>query len=504
MEPAGSQQTSPKRIPWLALSSLLAVVLCIGASVAIIIRSDNQAVGSWMISPSVLLSILAGLSNIALSVAFSEAVVATWWTTAANGASLNELHYIWKRGDGLSFFSALAAGPAAREIARTMLVVISIKVATAPLLQKATHPAMRETWTMETVKLNVAQHLPPGWTGTVENATSIVGSRNVLLVSQAWWSAKPIVVPDSSCHGTCTGKVRGAGIRSNCSSTTQAIGSLLDKATNGAVLFEIATSMSSDSTGMPFLLLTTKYTSAIDNDCFADLTTDTCRIEAGIVEYPITLLNTTISFDPDSLNFLSTYPDSTNTTEGSLAGTLQGLDQFAYDFNGLATLSGSAIFTPDLMAKMFIQTNLSAYTSFVSDNCALVWIRPTDFVLKYMHDFMFRASLSAANDTDSQSFRVLQTNSMVVFHTLYWFPVVASIITLFGVFFVLRLQGWSLRQTVSLSPLETANAFCAPLMENTRYNSTTVEEILKDIGQTEVRYVGGVMVVDDNSTKGDL
>jgi hypothetical protein len=117
-----------------------------------------------------------------------------------------------------------------------------------------------------------------------------------------------------------------------------------------------------------------------------------------------------------------------------------------------------------------------------------------------MHDFMFRASLSAANDKDSLQFEVWRTKPTLFFRTLYRFPAAASIITLCGAFLLIRLQGWSLRRTVSLSPLETANAFCAPLMERTRYSSTTVDGILKDIGQIEVRYVDGVMVVNDNST----
>jgi hypothetical protein len=256
--------------------------------------------------------------------------------------------------------------------------------------------------------------------------------------------------------------------------------------------------MSNDSTGMSFLLLTTKYTSAIDNDCFANVTTDTCRIDTGLVEYPVTLLNTTISFDHP--NFLSVYPDSTNTTEGALAGTLHGLDYFAHDFHDNATLSGSAGFTGGLMARRFSETNSLAYTSFVYYNCAFLWISPTQFVLNAMHDFMFRASLSAANDTDSLRFEVWWMKPTLYFRTLYRFPAAASIITLCGVFLLIRLQGWSLRRTVSLSPLETANAFCAPLMERTRYSSITVDGILKDIGQIEVRYLDGVMVVNDNST----
>jgi hypothetical protein len=246
--------------------------------------------------------------------------------------------------------------------------------------------------------------------------------------------------------------------------TTQAIRSLTDDAINGAVLFEIATGLYT-----PFLLLVTKYTSAIDNDCFANLTTDTCRIEVGIVEYPVTLSNTTISLDPQGINFVSTHPDSDYATERSPAGTLQGLDHFVDDLCDLAQLPGSSEFTGGLMARMFSQTDSSAYSNFVFDHCPLKWIGPTDFVLNAMQDLMFRASSRPANDTDSQPFKVWQTKSTLVFHSVYWFLLTSSTITLcgvfilFGVFILIGLQGSSISRT--LSTLETAKAFSAPLLE---------------------------------------
>jgi len=85
-EIAGSRpkkQSPLQRIPWLALASLLFVLACMGASVATIVISDNQTVASWTIQPAVQLAILAVLSNVALGIAFSEAVVVTWWTSAA-------------------------------------------------------------------------------------------------------------------------------------------------------------------------------------------------------------------------------------------------------------------------------------------------------------------------------------------------------------------------------------------------------------------------------------
>jgi hypothetical protein len=499
------KQSSLQRIPWLALASLLFVLACMGASIATIVISDNQTVASWTIQPAVLLAILAALSNVALGIAFSEAVVVTWWTSATNGASLEELHYIWDKGL-TNFVAALAAGPTASKVAGTMLALIIIKVATGPLLQRATRQEIKEMVTEDTIRLNVTQQLPRGWIGSVTTNSSIVGSSNYIQVTSAWWHKATISSPGYYCDGTCEGNVPGAGITYNCSSTTRALELFTDY---GATLFEINTTMSQNSTGAPFLLLTTLYSSAIDDNCTATLTVDTCKIEAAIIEYPVTIQNSTVTLNSDKLNSTrvrSTYTDrgdlESTPSQGSPAGVLRGLDRFSSNFNTRTSWIGPSIFEGDPIGEMFVQTDSKAYTYFTLKNCPLKWFSPTDYVLNSMQDFMFRAALRAANDTDSQTFSVRRAKRKLVFHSVYGYLAAASITTLFGTFFVLiTLQGrWSLGRAVSLSPLETANAFCAPLMERVRCNNITVDGILEDIGQTRVKYVDGLMVVDDEST----
>ena len=266
--------------------------------------------------------------------------------------------------------------------------------------------------------------------------------------------------------------------------------------------------MSQNSTGAPFLLLTTLYSSAIDDNCTATLTVDTCNIEAAIIEYPVTIQNSTVTLNFDKLNSTrvrSTYTDpwdSPTATPGSPAGVLRSLDHFSEAFSTRTWLSGPSTYSGDPMAMMFIHTDRSTYTNFTYENCQLKWSSPKDYALDSMQDFMFRAALRAANGTDSQTFSVRHAKRILVFHSVYGYLAAASTITLFGTFFVLiRLQGrWSLGRTVSLSPLETANAISAPLMERVRYNNITVDGILEDIGQTRVKCVDGVMVVDDKST----
>jgi hypothetical protein len=498
-DPPPPKQSRPIRILWLAVVSLLAVLLCMGVSIAIIVISDDQTIASWIVQPAVQLAILAALSNVALAIAFSEAVVSTWWASAENGASLEELHYIWSRGEGLAFFSALAAGPGARKVARTMLALIVIKVATGPLLQRATRQAIKEIVTEEAIKLNMTQRLPEGWGGTVNGRTAITASRNVRRITRAWWRNTSISTR-GFCDGTCEGNVRGAGITHNCSSTTRPLH--LRTANSTTVVFEINTTMSRNSAGAPVVVLTTLYTSAIDDNCIANLTIDTCEIVSGVVEYPVTLQKKTIKLNrsinlKDRIRSIYTDPgDSPNAALGSPAGTLRSLKHFANNFDNRAWWSSPTIFRGNLMAKLFF-TDRDDF----ANGCALVWSSPTHFVLDSMHDFMFRAALSVGGATESQTVIIKRSKLTLVFHSVYRYLVATSIITLFGVFFVLiRLRWWSLGRPLSMSPLETAKAFCAPVMERGRYHTTTADEILEDLGQIRVKYVDEAMVVNENST----
>ena len=118
-----SQSRPLEYIPWLVFASLLAISLCVVVSIIIISISNNQAVKSWSIQPSVLLNLLNSFSNIALGTAFSVGIANTWWTSATDGATLVQLHYIWDTGGGISLFYALTTGGNAKKVALTTLAI---------------------------------------------------------------------------------------------------------------------------------------------------------------------------------------------------------------------------------------------------------------------------------------------------------------------------------------------------------------------------------------------
>ena len=117
----------------------------------------------------------------------------------------------------------------------------------------------------------------------------------------------------------------------NCSSTTQSL-NLYTGA--GTIIFAINTTIGQDSTGAPFLLLTTLYSSAVDDTCTATLTVDSCQIEAGVVQYPVVIQNSTVALNTAKLSNITllsrySYPgDLPSATPGTPSGTLQTLNNY--------------------------------------------------------------------------------------------------------------------------------------------------------------------------------
>ena len=482
------------------------------ASIIIVSVSDKHTVESWKIQPSVLLNFLSSLSSVALGTAFSQGVAITWWTSARDGATLSQLHYIWDTGAGISFRSALSAGGNAKKVAFTGLVIAMINISTGTLLQRATHQVIQDVVTPETIQLNISQVIPEGWSGNITDATIglLNSSTAALLTAQGWWRNSTINTVDAPgyyCDGTCEGIVPGAGMSYNCSSTTQSL-NLYTGA--GTIIFAINTTIGQDSTGAPFLLLTTLYSSAVDDTCTATLTVDSCQIEAGVVQYPVVIQNSTVALNTAKLSNITllsrySYPgDLPSATPGTPSGTLQTLNDYYGTYFGTFT----KVYSPfqytgaSMLADMFYNADPSSYDNFTYPACYLSWSSPTSYVLGTFQDFLFRAALrSASSGADVQAFQVQRTTPTLVFHSEYGYLAAASFISLLGPFFTFfRLQGWSsLGRTVSLSPLETARAFLATLIITRTGRCLTADEILQFAGPTVVRYVDGEMIVVEQS-----
>jgi hypothetical protein len=411
---------------------------------------------------------------------------------------------------------AIFGGLDTNKVALIATLIAIVKFVNNPLLQRATRVESTAIIRNETLILDIAERLPDGFAGSIEDASvfTIIGSRHGLSTMQGWFWNETIATSTKQgyfCDGKCEGQVRGAGISYSCTSTEK----MLDISTtnnNGATVFMINTTVTESSTGVPSIILTVLHSAAVSDSCVATLTIDTCNIEAATVQYPVIIQNTTVLLNQAKLQHvpvLSIYisaGDLLTAPAGAGAGPLEGLSDFIGGYLNTNT-SVTVLSSPQkaiyggsnlMIADLFFQAERSSYSNHTFSHCGLKWTSPTSYVLNSMHNFMFRAALSVGNGTEAQSFAVSRSSPTLLFHSDYRF-LGAALAVMFVAFIALTalLWGWwDLERSVSLSPLETAKAFDAPLMEGAGRNST-VEEMIKDVGAKKIRYLPGQGIVID-------
>ena len=490
-----------------------------GVCASIIAVSDGQEASSWKIQPTVLLAVFSSISNFALTTALSTGIAITWWRSCLHGTILSRLHYIADRGEGRSFLPALVGGFDSSKVAVLVALIAAANFGNNPLLQRATHVESTEIIVNETLMLDISDRIPDGLVGVVENGSdfTIIGSRQGLAIAQGWFWNETIstsATPGYFCDGSCAGQVRGAGISYNCSSVQQAL-DMSNASNSGDYVFIINTTVTESAEAVPSVVLTVLYVSDVNESCIATLTVDTCTIEAAVVEYPVIIQNTTVYLDQEKLNnvtVLSPYissGDLLTAPEGTPAGPLEGLSDFiggylnTYVFVTLDSSPINAFYSGNylLFADMFFQTDNSTYGSYSLAHCGLKWTSPTSYVLNSMHTFMFRAALRVGNGTEAQTFPVTRTKPTLLLYSDYRFLGIALAVeaVAFVSVAVLLSGWWELERRVSLSPLETAKAFQAPLMTKARHLMAV--KMIAELGTDRVKYLPGQGIVSEGSTE---
>jgi hypothetical protein len=152
---------------------------------------------------------------------------------------------------------------------------------------------------------------------------------------------------------------------------------------------------------------------------------------------------------------------------------------------------GSYYVVAGALANQFMQGNITAR----ADHTA-TWGDPTDYIMNQMRQLAFRTSLQAARDNSTasnatQTVEYQGTNSQTVYETNFGFVAAAAALNFLAVLAIIpTFRGWwALGRNFTLSPLEIARAFDAPLLRGTEYNSTW-EQITDRVGDRYVRYRG--------------
>jgi hypothetical protein len=77
---------------------LIIALLCLAGRVVLLMISNGQAVSSWRVQPTVLISIFSTVANSCLAFALTEGLAISWWNKALKGSTLKGLHERWQFG----------------------------------------------------------------------------------------------------------------------------------------------------------------------------------------------------------------------------------------------------------------------------------------------------------------------------------------------------------------------------------------------------------------------
>ncbi len=475
--------------------------------------------GGYLPKPAAWLSVILSLNGILVHMAVSQGVAVSWWYRASREqATVAELHNIWATGSSIA--SALTSWKAFNYIALATAFVATLPINGILLQNAVTSGVNYKNITKESISFAIASSLPAGFSADL-NGDGSVGQYNPL-----WQAQIPFAIANAegvyktfndknSCKGDCMGTVEGVGFQESCTESTIPYDLPSDKSSNTTVdstMFsvDIAWNVSAPNT----LGLNTIYKPS--DACTGEYVVKNCTLQMAKVKYPVqvqynatgdeqwywymmqeqlTPSHRSSVYYPSEVVELYPVIQETNTTIfGGIASALESY----YDSSIVLhpTRNGTALKVDGLYAQQ-IQTYVPGYnedgtpitlpnkcnTSFTTFG---YYGNPTDLMLDSIRTTMFYTSIFQALQ-DQNSVQTLhqspEWDSVSEYHVLwkYWGASVA--VTLCIVLFILpTFYGfWTLARKTTLSPLETARAFHAPVLREAP-GHLDIPGLLKEVG----------------------
>jgi hypothetical protein len=504
------------RLPWDGLAALLGAIAGIVGSIVILVVSNGDHITKWSFQPTVYLSIISTLTNIMVQYALHQGTTTAWWSRALKAKTkIVDLHYSWAAGNSL--LAALKSGRNFNFVALASILV-AISQINGPLLQRASRVALVEGLSNVPVSVRMAPEVPSGYTGVVagRSYTPTFFTPAFLPVVSDFYSQTSIQLNDTGCNGICSTTVAGAGFAISCSGYNTTVNLTQPDGTYpvlGAPL---------DDWGLPVFYtnygwdlnsgnLTIDVQHKPDPGCLSNSTiiVRSCILSTATVKYIVQIdgnqstvsLPTTSNIYDDEI--ISDYKIEDDPNSDSGPSTLGGLylalsDRYNSETNvrwgggiGYTFLSNGSLATQYLLSNSY-------------DSC-LAFNDPTDDLVANARELMFRTAVAAANSSDIQSVPAAQTATFAVYQSHYLYLILANVFTVLAIITVLPtfLGYWHLGRKVSMSPIEIAKAFNAPLLKGGNSNADS-SQLVKDLGNLAVRYGAvstGVEMGDAKATK---
>ncbi|KAL2071034.1 hypothetical protein VTL71DRAFT_12269 [Oculimacula yallundae] len=519
-----------RRFPVLgALGLVGSGMTCLLSWMTLYFFSGHEVIeGGYLPKPAAWLSVILSLNSILAHMAVSQGVAVGWWYRASRkGATVEELHNVWATGSSIG--AALTTWKAFNYIALATVFVGTLPI-NGILLQNAMTSGVNYHQVNRTANFSIATSLPEGFSADL----SVDGS--VGTYSSLWQTAIPEVIgnvdqfykstnPLNTCKGDCSGIVEAVGfqVEDVCPTYTIPYNLPTDTTSNST---QDSTMFSVDITWNS----STPYTMGLNTlvkdstDCSGFYTVTNCTLHMAKVTYPVwvkynksgdeswTWYNRmgwespshpwSYYYPNEIVEVYPEVPETNQTAFGGIASALQafyGSSVVMHPTRNGTTLKYNGLFAQQLQTRPLPgppdefgnllpaptqdRCNIS-FTSF------LPYGNPRDFMLSKIRDTLFYTSIYQALQDRTSYQKIDQTPDWIStneYHVLWKFWAGSVAVTLAIILFILpTFWGfWTLARKTTLSPLETARAFHAPVLREAPGHMDT-PGLLKEVGKNNI------------------
>ncbi|KAH8822055.1 hypothetical protein F5884DRAFT_851252 [Xylogone sp. PMI_703] len=499
-------------IPWPAFAAFIGALICIAVMIVVLELSNGDEVDNWRVQPSVYLAICTACVNVCLRFAFSRGTAIQWWNKSiSQETTLADLHKLWSLGE-----SVLEAIRPSRHLSllRFATVACTILPFSSPLLQRASKVSTMTTPTPVNLTIPMARTIPDGYTGWVSTRGLYpsIPTTNFTQVVMDYTNRVIPSISNSGCNGNCPAKVRGAGFRFNCTNITLEYdlrqklypnGTVNETSMLGAQVFSVNYEYSergaevSYDNGTDYLqpYLGQYATFKPMSPCNGTLLHRRCAFYPATMEYPVLMNNASITLAPGS-----TYHDDiyiNNVTVGysgyqGMPSTMSGIYLMLNNaFSSSAWMNFGGAIGYQIATNGTPAIQYSENVDVDVEGCQATWTDPTEDLLNAAREVMFRTSLRVAYG-DSNMIQIIPSNAthaVVIYQSDYRYLGLSLLITCIGMttIFPMLLGWWNLGRNVTMSPLELAKAFNAPLFAAAPSNAT-ISQLLRRLGTRKIWY----------------
>ncbi|KAF4453294.1 hypothetical protein F53441_4024 [Fusarium austroafricanum] len=489
-----------RSIPWSGIAGIIIAILSGVGSIIALYSANGEVVDSWPskdrpIQLAVILAILTAVGNVGLGVAFNEGATLTWWVSMSQGATLGESHRYWEHSSSAwkSFLGLLHL-----RISKVNLVSILMAshFANGPLIQRAT----RITTDLTTQKTTFHVAFSPDqlsqptgyYMSRAQSISTLAG--NFSRVVLAYNNRDPIKLDLKGCDGVCSGALIGAGFDVGCSNENKSY-SINEREAGGQWVVG-GVEIWHDGIGTPGVVnVTTTYKG--HPTAKGHLTVTTCLLRSALVRYPISYANGTLTLQ--GINSMADgtvnrtekllYPFAESAGLGRMGSLLGGLSSALHDLfasNVSLYQSGTlAVQGTGPMGALYMKSSDDALGT-----VNMTWSDPTPSILEAFHQMAFRTAFAFSNSSFEQTVQGTQQRITTKYAINKAFLAASLVITFSNALAIMFLYPgfWRLGRPVTMSPLETANAFNAPSMSDA--------DGLKDVDELAQRFESKVVRYD--------